>query len=278
MKKSLLIKLIIVAVVFSCEPKYDPEIYNVEKKIVVDGWIENGRAPIVILTYNTPYFGNLDSASLRQLVASRAKVTVSDGENSEILTLTKDTAYFPPYLYKGYFLKGIIGKTYTLLIEDELDTLMAYTTILPPVQLDSIWFERNTDTSGIIRCILSDNRFERNYYRIFTRIRGKEQRYYPALIANLNDQYFNGQRFSFYINKGRTNNILPIENIYFSRNDSILVRFARVDSISFAFWNSYDEELLNAGNPFAANHLRIPSNIKNGLGIWCGYGASYYFV
>ncbi|MGC8803850.1 MAG: DUF4249 domain-containing protein, partial [Bacteroidales bacterium] len=261
-----------------CEPEYNPKMFSVEKKLVVDGWIENGRPPVVLLTYNTPYFGHLDSASFRQLVATRAKVTVFDGEDSEILTLTKDMNYFPPFIYKGYSLIGEIGKTYTLLIEDELDTVMAQTTILPPVKLDSLWYESSTDTLGVIKCMLNDNPDEKNYYRIFTRVRGKEHRFYPALIANLNDQFFNGQRFTFFINKGRTNNILPIENIYFQKNDTIIVRFTTIDAVAFKFWRTYDEEILNAGNPFAANHLTIPSNIQNGLGIWCGYGASYYTV
>lgn len=261
-----------------CEPDYNPEMFSVEKKLVVDGWIENGRPPVVLLTYNTPYFGNLDSASFRQLVATRAKVTVSNGIDAEILTLTKDTNYFPPFVYKGYSLIGEVGKTYTLLVEDELDTITAQTTILPPVQLDSVWYESTTDTSGVIRCILNDNPDEQNYYRIFTRVWRKEQRFYPALIANFNDRFFNGQRFTFYINKGRKNNILPIEDIYFQRNDTFIMRFTTMDAVSFVFWSNYDEELLNASSPFAANHLTIPSNIQHGLGIWCGYGASYYVV
>jgi len=261
-----------------CEPDYPSDMFTVEKKIVVDGWIENGRSPVVLLTYNTPYFGHLDSASFRQLVATRAKVTVSDGVNAEILTLTKDTNYFPPYVYKGYSLKGEVGKIYTLVVEDELDTVTAQTMILPPVRLDSLWFEATSDTSGIIRCVLKDNPTEKNYYRIFTRVLGKEFRFYPAFIANLDDQYFNGQQFTFPINKGRKNNLYPIENIYFQKNDTIIVRFTTIDKDAFEFWSNYDEELLNAGNPLAANHLTVPSNVRNGLGIWCGYGASYYRV
>lgn len=265
-------------ILWGCEPAYDSKMFTIDKKIVVDGWIENGRSAIVMLTYNTPYFGNLDSASFRQLVATRAKVSVTDDVNTEILTLTKDTNYFPPYVYKGYSLIGEVGKNYTLIVEDELDTVIAVTSILPPVQLDSIWFESTSDSSGIIKCILDDNPTEKNYYRIFTRIQGKEHRFYPALVANLNDRFFNGQRFTFYINKGRTNNILPIENIYFPKKDTIIVRFTTMDELAFEYWSTYDEELLNAGNPFAANHLSIPSNIQNGLGVWCGYGASYYRV
>lgn len=268
----------VVCVLAGCEPDYSSHMFTIEKKLVVDGWIENGRAPIVLLTYNTSYFGHLDSASFRQLVATRAKVVVSDGVKAEILTLTKDTNYFPPYVYKGYSLKGEVGKTYTLIVEDELDTVMAQTTILPPVRPDTLWFESTTDTSGVIRCVLNDNPAEKNYYRIFTRVMGKEFRFYPALFANLNDQYFNGQQFSFPINKGRKNNLYPIENIYFQKNDTIIVRFTTIDEQAFVFWSNYDEELLNAGNPFAANHLTIPSNVRNGLGVWCGYGASYGVV
>jgi hypothetical protein len=270
--------IIVLLSLYKCEPDYPAEITRIEKKLVVDGWIENDKTPIVILTYNTAYFSNLDSATFRNLVATRAKVVVYDDHDSEILTLTKDTNYFPPYVYKGYQLKGQPGKTYRLYIEDEVDTVYAETTIPAPVPFDSLWFDATTDTSGIIRCTITDNPVEENYYRFFTIIKHKTSRYIPTILPGFDDKYFNGKQFSFYLNRGPENYLKPVKNIEFCKNDTIKVKITTIDRASYEFWSSYDEEVINGANPFAGNFQTIKSNIVNGAGIWCGYGATTYLL
>ena len=269
----------------ACEPEMDYELTSVKKQLVVDGWIENNNYAQVVLTYNTGYFSNLDSASFRGLVASRAKVILSDGTQSEILTLTKDTNYFPPYVYKGNEILGQPGKTYTLIIIDEIntgtremDTIVAITTIPQPVKLDSVWFSETSDSSGIIKGIIFDNPDEKNYYRTFSKIKGKDKRFIPTYIASFEDKYFNGQKFTFHLNKGLDSYIKPLYNIEFNKGDTINLKIASIDRISFLFWSSYDQEIFNSGNPFASNFDRVNSNIHGGLGIWCGYGATTYLV
>lgn len=269
----------------ACEPEMDFDLTSVKKQLVVDGSIENNNYAQVVLTYNTGYFSNLDSASFRGLVASRAKVILSDGAQSEILTLTKDTNYFPPYVYKGNEILGQPGRTYTLIIIDEIntgtremDTIVATTTIPQPVKLDSVWFSPTTISSGIIKGIIYDNPDEKNYYRTFTKIKGKDKRYIPTYIASFEDKYFNGQKFTFHINKGLDSYIKPLYNIEFTKGDTINLKIASMDKNSHRFWYSYDQEILNSGNPFASNFERVKSNIQGGLGIWCGYGSTTYLV
>ncbi len=267
-----------IVIFISCETNYSDKILTIDRKLVVDGWIENNRYPIVMLTYNTPYFSNLDSSSFRNLIASRAKVIVTDGEQTEILTLTRDNNYFPPFVYKGYHIKGEIGKKYLLYIEDETDTVIAETSIPLLPEIDSLWFEFNNDTSGIIKGIIIDNANEKNYYRVFTKIKNKDKRYYPVLMPTFDDKYFNGKSFTFYLNKGPQTYLKPIVDIEFKKNDTISVRITCIEEQSYKFWRAYDEEVLNAGNPFASNIKGLPGNVYNGLGIWCGYAAIYSII
>ena len=264
----------------ACEPDIQTELLPLKKQVVVDGWIEQGNFAYVFLTYNTPYFSNLDSASFRALVATYAKVTISDGENSEILTLMRDTNYFPPVFYRGTELKGKVGKTYSLIIVDNLDTITASTTINQPVVLDSIWFEFNSkgDSMGIVKGTFTDNVNVKNYYRTFTKIKNVNKVFVPTLISNFDDKYFNGERFTFSLKKGPETYLKPVKNIYYSRGDSIQVKITSIDEKSFKFWVNYQDEVINSGNPFAASHKKVTSNINGGLGIWCGYGSSYYLV
>jgi hypothetical protein len=186
--------ILIFSILFTfCNPEANFEVPMVKKQIVVDGWIEQDDYANVFLTYNTAYFSNLDSASFRALIATTAKVTLTDGENSEVLILTRDTNYFPPYMYKGNEIVGKTGKIYSLIIVDGNDTITAKTTILKPIKLDSIWFEllNPYDTLGYIKCAFQDNPNEKNYYRSFTFIKSKNQIFYPTLISIYNDSYFN---------------------------------------------------------------------------------------
>lgn len=264
----------------ACNPQPDEEIFEIKKQLVVDGWIEQNEYANVILTYNTSYFSNLDSASFRSLVATRAKVTLIADHDSEVLTQTKDTNYFPPYLYKSTEIKGKVGHTYNLLIEDEIGTVTATTQILAPVSLDSVWFQtnNNSDSLGVIKGVFSDNISSKDYYRTFTKIKSKNKRFYPTLVSNFEDKYFNGQSFKFSLELGPESYLQPIKNIYFKKGDTITLKVTRIDSTAFSFWLSYFQEVFNSGNPFAASHNKMPTNINGGLGIWCGYGASNYRI
>ncbi len=274
--KNIFLFAIILFICWACNTNINITMPTLKKQLVIDGWIENGGYPMVILTYNTPFFSNLDSASLRNLVASRAKVTVSDGINSEVLTLMHDTNYFPPYIYEGNVLKGSERNTYYLTVEDEIGTVHATTTIpdFPPV-IDSLWmsFINNNDTLGILKGRLSDDPNEKNYYRTFTK-NGKSN-YIPTLFSCFSDKDFNGQSVVIGLNKGNTNQLKPISNIYFRKGDSIILKVSAIDEPSYNFWVAYQEAVLSTASPFSSDHNQLISNIDNGLGIWCGYNSIY---
>jgi hypothetical protein len=205
---------------------------------------------------------------------------VSDGTESEILTLTKDTNYFPPYIYRGNSLKGKTGSTYRLLIEDEIDTIFASTTIPMPASVDSIWFEKNqnSDSMGLVKGIFTDDLKYKNYYKTFYRIKNQNKKFIPTLVSDYDDFYFNGQKFTFSLRKGPESFLKPYNDIYFKKNDTIVIKISSIDKASYDFWITYQNEVVNSGNPFAANHNNIKSNIVGGFGIWCGYGSRYYSV
>ena len=78
MKINYLYILIIVTIALgsSCNNDLNIDIPEQDDKIVIDGWIEQNKKATVFLTANAPYFSSIDSASLRSLVLTRAKVTM----------------------------------------------------------------------------------------------------------------------------------------------------------------------------------------------------------
>jgi len=244
----------------------------------VDGSIEIDNFPLVFLTRNIPYYVKIDSADIGYLVVLEAKVTVSDSEQSEILTLKYDNHSFPPYYYEGNELMGKAGKTYTLTVEYGNTTLMASTTIPNPVKPDSVWFKANADNpdKGLILVRLKDNPNETNYYRMCTRIEGKQYNFYPTLNSVFSDRWFSGQTTVLELNKGPETYLnMNNEDFYFSKNDTIWLKVCSLDKENFDFWNSYRNEVANGANPIASSYHVINSNIQGGgLGIWGGFGTT----
>lgn len=246
-----------------------------EDMIVVDGWIENGQFAKVLLTRNSPYFASIDSASVRSLVLTWAKVTVSDGINTEILTLRKDENYFPPYIFEGNEIIGVTGRTYSIKAEYGGKTVTATTTIPEIVPLDTAFFylESGSDSLGSIYMEFTDPPDVKNYYRILTKRNGEDTRYYSSMVMCMDDMYFSGQKFSFSVRRGPESFISSYGNEYFRMGDTVSIKFCTIDNAHFDFWNSFQDETFNASNPFASSLSTIRSNIEgDGLGIWGGYG------
>lgn len=246
-----------------------------EDMIVVDGWIENGQFAKVLLTRNSPYFASIDSASVRSLVLTWAKVTVSDGINTEILTLRKDEDYFPPYIFEGNEIIGVTGRTYSIKAEYGGKTVTATTTIPEIVPLDTAFFylESGSDSLGSIYMEFTDPPDVKNYYRILTKRNGEDTRYYSSMVMCMDDMYFSGQKFSFSVRRGPESFISSYGNEYFRMGDTVSIKFCTIDNAHFDFWNSFQDETFNASNPFASSLSTIRSNIEgDGLGIWGGYG------
>ena len=265
--------LFFILLLFSCNKNLD--IPAAEKKLVVDGWIEQGEAPCVILTEVSPFFAQYNSLDLRSLMVTSAKVTVSNGDTSETLSLVRDDKMFPPYVYKGYGFQGEIGKTYHLKIYWKDEIYEATTSLLPAVKLKSLTpepFYRGNDTLAIIRANFNDPPGQANYYRTFAKIQKKQDRFLPSFFSVVGDNLFDGQNFTFSIFVGFESLNNPENEIYFEKNDEVVVKFCSIDKSSFLFWQTAEREMALSGNPLTLSDRKIESNISNGaLGHWTAY-------
>ncbi len=275
----LFIIIIIIILFTGCtQSNFDFGSYN--SKIVVDGWIEQDQNAHVFLTLSAPYAGQIDSVSILNYALTRAKVTITDGNNTEILSMVKNTNYFPPYFYRTLRIKGQVGHTYTLTVDYGGITAWATTTIPPIPIVDSAWFKKiyYTDTLGFVYFIINDNAQTHDFYRTMTRVKNTDAMYIPTYISNYDDVFFNGQKPEFVLYKGSNIGTNTMQNIHYHVGDTIMLKVCSVDVDAYNFWSSLNRELLNTGNPFASTNLKVQSNINNGLGIWCGYGATYKLV
>jgi hypothetical protein len=270
MKSNIIFLLLLLLV--SC--KKDVEKY--QPKFIVEGSIEQDGYAFVTLTHNLPFYAPIDSAQLDKVVIRYAKVTVSNGAETEVLTGYYDKNTFPYFYYKGSSLRGEAGKKYHLEISYAGLNFSADTEIPNPVSLDSLWFEPKPENKAQLCLKFTDNPNQKNYYKLYTKGIGQVN-YIRTLLSNQDDKYFNGKQITLQVNRGAANNTTNKWDPYFNLGDSVSVKFATIPKVGFDFWSAHQNEIVNASNPLMSSTTALPGNIVGqATGIWCGYGTVYY--
>lgn len=273
MKKYIL--FLFTLILLSCS-KDDFSEQSIESKIVVEGWIEEGDYAQVLLSSSIPVTDVIDSTNVLNHVIRSAKITISDGQTSEVLRVKNDKNRVPPFVYFGSSLLGEAGKQYSLKIEYLNRVVEAVTTIPKSVQLKSAeYIKKNVaDTTGYVFVNFEDPVNEKNYYQIATRIEGKESIFVPAFYGNLDDKNFKKPSVSVQVNRGVLLFPKTAFTPYFVDGDVIYVKLRTQNKEALDFWNSWQNEIVNSRNPIYPANTSLKSNIKGGIGIWAGYGKS----
>jgi len=278
--KTIYMILFLFFILTSCETDITFDLPPSPTYLVVDGSIEKGGFALVYLTKSASYFSSVDSLSIRKYIVSTAKVTVSDGVQSEILMLDVNYNFFPPQYYRGTVIKGEVGKTYYLTVESDGNTYTAQTTIAPCVNVDSLWFVPDAskhDTVGTLWGQLSDPANEQNYYRFFTLRKGKDKKFIPIYESVWSDVLFNGLKFIFPIYRGPEVLSDPkVSDVTFNVGDTIILKSSTIDKNHFEFWKTAEQQMYMVNNPFATPTNDVTSNLQGGaIGVWGGYCSCY---
>ena len=302
--RNYLLLLFIAIFLSSCEQNFDIKLPTATDQIVVEGYIEQGLPPIVILTHSSPFLSKVDAKDISAYFVHQAEVKMTDDEGNTYplyevasdtlpamyasllnMQLSHDsTASQTYYFYTMRFSNLVLGKikhTYKLDIKASGHTLHAETTIPGHVPLDSAWWQafqdpRKADYAQLMARIKDPDTLG-NRFRYFTQ--RQHEPYYPGYNSVFEDTYTNGKDFNFPLPRGQS----PIAKIdpatfgLFSRGDTITLKWCAIDEATFKFWRSAEIQLTSSANPFSPL-VRVNSNVQGGLGIWAGYAASYYHV
>jgi hypothetical protein len=278
MKKLSLFVLLLVFV--SCQKEITIDLPEAEKRIVVDGGISTGEFAVINLTWSTGYFDPVDSSSLTQYLITDAVVTVKDGSVVDTLHLTYDPTRPIPLVWKGSVLTGQVGHTYLLEVSAEGKTVSATTTILPAIPLDTVWFliEPDQDSLGFAWAHMTDPVGFGNAYRWFAK-RAGETAFLAPFGSAFDDRFIEGKSFDFAYNRPAPSGSMAaednnIERGFYKAGDTVIVKFCTIGIPEVNFFRTYEVEVSNNGNPFAAPG-EVKTNIEGGLGIWCGYSPAY---
>jgi len=269
-----ILALLLTCFCLGCE---ETEVKQVPPQLVVEGWIDSGGFPIVKLTTTVPVSKQAQSTdSLDRFLVRWAKVTVSDGTREVVLTGMPNRDYFPPYIYTTSEMRGEVGKTYTLKVDYQNFHAHAVTTIPKPVALSRISAEEIPLYPGWfkLRIDFKDDPATTDYYKVFVRLYGEKYDFHSTYFGTYNDRLLPIQA-SLLVENARQNVVNPTAT-FFKHYEIVNIKFCHIDSVSYAFWKSFDDYQSEGRNPLFNSMQNIRSNIQGGLGYWCGYGASYY--
>jgi len=291
--------IILLLAMVACEEDITLEIPQGEESLVVEGYIEPGMPPIVMVTRTLPYFSESSIDILNSIFVSGADVRIYDGKDTiklmeinlstlpdSIAKLLLETFQLSGDLlgglnitiYTSIQLFGEVGKTYTLLVEKDKNKLKARTTIPEPVKIDSVWYEHHpnptNDSLVIVYFAFHDPPNQDNYYRLYN-AREKEPFYPNPFISVSDDKLVDGNLIKLNTFRGQASGMSFDETYgFFKKGDSVTVKLCQIDRVHYDFWKTFESSRMSGG-PFA-NPVYILSNVEGGLGVWGGYGASFF--
>lgn len=267
--------LIFILLVVSCDK---PQFSSQSSQLIVEGWIEDGGYPVVMLTKSVNLSSEYqESGSLSDNLIRWAKVSVTDGKDTVVLTGKYDKGYYPPYIYTTSHLKGEAGKTYSLIVEYEQFHAVANTIIPATVPIDTLYVEKveSSDSAYSISIAFRDAPAEKNYYQLFSRVGGNNRQFLASYLGSLDDERLHATN-EVPVYQGHQ---LGVEYTpFFHTGDTVAIKLAHIDKCTFDFWDAYIKNISLENNMFFSSKKEILGNVTGGYGCWYGMGASTRYV
>lgn len=260
-------------VFFSCE-EYDPANVKGVMPLVVEGWIEEGKAPVVMVTRALDL--NDEEARIEDAVEKWCRVTVFDDGEPYILTARKNTAYNPNFIFTSSRVKGKIGHTYRLLVETEDTVASAEAVLRPSASISKVEVipTQDSDTLFSLRAYIDDVDSDA-YYKFFCKS-SSDARHFPAFLGNVAGNLYDASE-GVPVSRGIHGAFLEDQYAYshfFSSGDIVEVKLCSLDRSLFEFWTTYDLNVSLASNIFLSFVSDCPGNVIGAKGYWAAYGYS----
>jgi hypothetical protein len=306
MKKNIY-GLVAIAIIFlmSCEKKLELNLKAGAPKIVVEGGIETGANPFLILTNSLGFSSAIDLSKIP--FAKDAKVSITDVTDNKTIELREyviDTV-FNNQAFKIIFhtidfaqpaqfdFVGQSNHTYKLNIKyngkEHLATTKAAAGVLP----DSMWAEKvpnSKDSAYLLRVLWDDPDTIGNYNRYETRVLRKDktvglnENWLSNFGSVFDDKFNNGAKLPFYLDLGYDKSVNFQDTV--SRNkfdlqrslfkgDTLILKMSGIDYDTYEYWQTLEYSRNSTGNPFAAP-TKIKGNFTNGaIGLFGAYDTKF---
>lgn len=260
-------------VLASCQKTIDDDTAGAGR-LVVEGWIDSGGHPTVILTRSFSPMST-ESTVLADLVVRWAKVTISDGERTETMIGRIDNSMTPPFVYTTAQITGVPGRTYTITAEYDGHRIVSSCTMPYPVDISHIDVTpvAESDTLREVSLTFVPDRDGDRCYQLAV--------YDPSLSGRMLPCFMGAYEASSSVGDGAVTltvcrpstdtdggNYTP----YFRTGRTIMVALTSIAPEVWRFWHEYDDFTAFGGNIFLAGTIPMHGNIDGGYGIWSARG------
>jgi hypothetical protein len=272
--KRILLALSLLLPLLSCRKEEGP----VRDRLVVEGWIDSGGNPRVMVT--SSFTPGADSVSLKDLydhVLRWCKVTLSDGEKETVLTGMYSRDPFPSYIYSTGRMRGEVGKTYTLQVDADGRSASARTTIPPPCRLESlesVSFD-GSDSLFLIRARFRWDPERQERYKFFVRIENADSSYVAASMSLSGTVAPDGMT-EVTIRPGYS--LFRRKRLAFASGERVFIKISTLEEDLYWFWKTYEDQLSLARTPFFSIDRGLLGNVEGALGYFAGYGSTEYEI
>lgn len=249
--------------------KHEPS----QDQLVVEGWIENGEAPVVFVTSSvTDTFSEQTLQDFVSHIALNAKVTVTYQGTEYKLQPHFTSKYFLGMYYTNPDLKGETGGTYQLDVQWHDMHAIGTTTIPEPGMMDSIVVDRNSgsDTLCSIKVHVVPTPGKHTYYKFFSKETGIDSTYI-ASSGNLYDSELVRQDEMIVINRGISNPLVD-QTPYYHTGNTVRIKMASIGYDSYEYWSKYSEAQLFSPVVILPYSNKLKGNLEGAIGYWFGYG------
>ena len=280
--------LVLAGFVTGCEKSISFTPNNAAPSLVVEATIENGQAPLVILTSSLDYFSRITPEVLAGSFVRNAQVTMSNG--TKVHALKEYEVKVGNGIFVYYYstdsanlatsFVGEFATDYTLKIIADNKSYEARTRI-PALskKIDSLWWKNAPNKEDSNKAVLmvrtTDPPGLGNYIRYFTQVNGGG--FLPGLNSVFDDQIIDGKTYSIQVDRGidRNEEFDFDEYAFFDKGDTVTLKLANIDKATYEFWRTMEYSYSSIGNPFSSP-TKVLGNISGGaLGYFGGYAADF---
>jgi hypothetical protein len=270
----------------SCEREIKIDLEETSPKLVVEGTIENGEPPVIILTNSLNYFSGISAAMLANSFVRNAEVFVSSGSITHRL---KEFTIPGPGGVNFYYYSndpanpataifGQLNKQYSLRIVAEGKEYTS-TTSIPDItrRIDSVFWKLpppgNDSNKVMVMIKATDKPGFGDYVRYYTK-RNSEP-FYPGLNSVFDDQVIDGSSYEVQVERGVPRTGSQEEGYsFFNKGDTVTLKLSNIDKATYDFWRTMEFSYASIGNPFSTP-TKVTGNISGALGYFGGYASQF---
>ena len=256
----------------ACVSDIEIKVPETKDTYIIEGWIEQGGFAHVLVSHSLPYNSTIGTADFFKLLVTDAQVTVRSDNREEKLLLVEDTMYAIIPVYRGYELRGEIGKSYTLEVRIGDQVFSSTDSMMEPIGPDSLWFipEPLNDSLGYIHIRLPDPPAPGNFYRIFAKRLGIDIDYSGLSGSLLDDHLFNGKTINFPLIRFGSLAETPDKH-FFRKGQRVVVKTGVITYRYFEFLSKVSNEMGKTLSPLSFQVPTITLMSGGALGGWGCY-------